>query len=465
MEPIGSAPRPDALRCGVPRPPAHTTIVSVDGRPTQLRVRHLALEVVDGPGVGTRAELRDTPLTIGSDPSNQLVLKDPKVSRFHGRIDADDHGLLYTDRGSANGTAIAGLRVRGVYLADGARLELGDSALLVRIDGDEDVIELSAEERLGGAIGRSLVMRRLFAAARRAATSAAPVLLLGETGTGKDVLARAIHDASPRAGQPFVVFDCGAVAPSLIESALFGHVRGAFTGADADRPGVFEWARGGTLLLDELGELAPALQPKLLRALETMTVTRVGATTPINVDVRVIAATHRDLPAEIDGERFRADLYYRLAVIVLEVPPLRDRVDDVPLLAAHFARELLARGAAAGRDLSWLPAHIELAFGALRHHRWPGNVRELRNVVERAAALADPGELTGDRLAQLVELRTTLGRTMAARPPLDQAREQFDREYLRDVLDAHQGSIPHAAAAAAVHVKSLERLLRRYKLR
>jgi DNA-binding NtrC family response regulator len=448
----------------VARTGAHTTIVAVDGQPTRMSVRRLALEVVDGSDAGLRAELGDRPLTIGSDPSNQLALHDPKVSRFHARIDVDDVGLRYVDRGSANGSTIAGLRVRDVYLADGARLELGDTVVAVRIGSDEAEVELSPDERFGGAIGRSLAMRRLFAAARKAAASAAPVLLLGETGTGKDVLARAIHDASPRAGRPFVIFDCGAVAPTLIESALFGHVRGAFTGADADRPGVFEWAHGGTLLLDELGELAPALQPKLLRALETGTVTRVGAIAPIAVDVRVIAATHRDLAAEIEAERFRADLYYRLAVIVLEVPALRDRLDDVPLLAGHFARALLAEGGA-GRDLSWLPAHLELAFGALRHHRWPGNVRELRNVVERAAALADPGALTGDRLAQLVELRTTLGRTMAARPPLEQAREQFDREYLRDVLDAHQGSVPHAAAAAGVHVKSLERLLRRYKLR
>jgi DNA-binding NtrC family response regulator len=179
----------------------------------------------------------------------------------------------------------------------------------------------------------------------------------------------------------------------------------------------------------------------------------------VAVDVRIVAATNRDLPAEIEGERFRADLYYRLAVIVLEVPPLRDRLDDVPLLAAHFARDLL------GDAPGWTVPQLELAFGALRHHRWPGNVRELRNVVERAAALADPGALSGDHLARLVELRTTIGRTMHARPPLEQAREQFDREYLRDALDAAQGSIPHAAAAAGIHPKSFERLIRRYKLR
>ncbi|MCA9678577.1 MAG: sigma 54-dependent Fis family transcriptional regulator, partial [Myxococcales bacterium] len=411
--------------------PAHTTIVAVDGLPVSMRVRHLTLEVVDGPDAGARADKTAEPLTIGSDPSNQLVLADPKVSRFHYRIVADDHGLRLVDRGSANGTFVAGLRAREVYLADGARLDLGDTTLIARLGTGEDEIELSAQERFGGAVGRSVAMRRLFAAARRAAASSASVLLLGETGTGKDVLARAIHDASPRAARPYVVFDCGAVAPSLIESALFGHVRGAYTGADTDRPGVFEWAHGGTLFLDEIGELAPSLQPKLLRALESGAVTRVGATTPTPIDVRVIAATHRDLPAEIEEEAFRADLYYRLAVIVLEVPPLRDRLDDVPLLAAHFARDLLGKEGPAGRDLAWLGPHLDEAFGSLRHHRWPGNVRELRNVVERAAALTDPRELTGDHLARLVELRTSLGRTLTARLPLDQAREQHDREYLR----------------------------------
>jgi DNA-binding NtrC family response regulator len=440
---------------------AETTIVTVDGRPVSLRVDRLTIAVVEGPDAGASAELAGPALAIGTDPSNQLVLTDPTVSRFHLRITADDSGLLVTDRDSANGTFVAGLRVKQAYLTDGARLELGDSVLVATIgDGDRE-IELSAEERFGGAVGRSVAMRRLFALARRAAQTQATVLLLGETGTGKDVLARAIHDASSRAAAPYVVFDCGAVAPGLIESALFGHVRGAFTGADADRPGVFEWAHGGTLFLDEIGELAPALQPKLLRALETGQVTRVGTTTPVTVDVRVIAATHRDLAVEVAAERFRADLYYRLAVIVLEVPALRDRADDIPLLAGHFLTDLLGES---GADPAGLRGHLDDAFAALRHHRWPGNVRELRNVVERAAALADPAALRGDALARLVEVRTAIGRTWHQRLPLEQAREQFDREYLRDLLAAAQGSIPHAAHAAGVHPKSLERLLRRYRI-
>jgi transcriptional regulator with GAF, ATPase, and Fis domain len=258
------------------------------------------------------------------------------------------------------------------------------------------------------------------------------------------------------------VFDCGAAAPSLIESALFGHVRGAFTGADVDRAGVFEWASGGTLFLDEIGELRPDLQPKLLRALETGTVTRVGATATVPVDVRVIAATNRDLRADVEAGLFRADLYYRLAVIVLEVPPLRERREDVPLLAGSFARELLGLSDA---DLARLRPHLDEAFAALRHHRWPGNVRELRNVIERAAAMTDETALRGDALARLIELQSSIGRTWHARLELEQARAEFDRKYLRDVMAAAQGSVPHAAQLAGVHPKSLERLLRRYRLR
>src|SRR5688500_6052829 len=211
-----------------PQGTSQTTIVSAEGRPVSMRVRHLTIEVVEGPDAGRRVEKSAEPLGIGSDPSNALALTDPTVSRFHCRITTDDQGHLVTDRGSANGTIVNGLRARGVYLTDGARLELGDTVAVARLAADEDEIELSPEERFGDAVGRSVEMRRLFAAARRAAASSAPVLLLGETGTGKDVLARAIHDHSPRAGRPYVVFDCGAVAPTLIESALFGHVRGAF---------------------------------------------------------------------------------------------------------------------------------------------------------------------------------------------------------------------------------------------
>jgi transcriptional regulator with GAF, ATPase, and Fis domain len=419
----------------------------------------VSLEVIDGPDKGLGAELRGRQLRIGADPSNVLKLTDPSVSRFHCKLVADDHGYRIVDRGSANGTVVNGMRVRDVYLDGATMLELGHSKISVSFGEQESDIELSTDEHFGAAVGRSVGMRELFATAKRAAGADATVLLLGETGTGKDVIARAIHDHSPRAARAYRVFDCGAVSANLIESELFGHVKGAFTGADNDRVGAFEVASGGTLFIDEIGELDLSLQPKLLRVLETGSVTRVGATRPISVDVRIIAATNRDLRQEVDADRFRSDLFYRLAVIPLEIPPLRERQEDIPLLAAHFLRHILAIDNA---DAARLRAHMDQAFAALTRYRWPGNVRELRNVVERAATFADTTKLSEDFFTRLVEVRESVGRSLRTRPPLKDAREQFDREYLRDVLEAAHGDVQRAAEVAEVHPKSFSRLLRRY---
>jgi DNA-binding NtrC family response regulator len=436
-----------------------TTILSADGRVVAMLVRDFALQVVAGPDQGASATMRGRELTVGADPSNILVLTDPHVSRFHCRITADDGGYRLVDSGSANGTMVNGVRVRDAYLPEPARIEIGETTIAVETGENEHEIELSPEEHFGAAIGRSLPMRELFAVGRRAAQSSATVLILGDTGTGKDLIARAIHDHSARHGRPFLVFDCGAVAPTLIESALFGHQRGAFTGADSDRAGFFERAHGGTLFLDEIGELELSLQPKLLRALESGAVSRIGSTEPIKVDVRIIAATNRDLRREVDENRFRSDLFYRLAVILLEVPPLRDRRDDIPLLAAHFLHGVIARDSG---DAERLRAHMDSVFGPLARYPWPGNVRELRNVIERAVALADPGELGKDIFSRMVELKSSITRSMSHLPPLKEAREQFDREYLRDVLAAAQGDPNQAAELAQVHPKSFARLLRRY---
>ena len=436
-----------------------TTILSSDGKVVAMRVRDLSVQVSAGPDQGASAVMAGRELAIGADPSNHLVLSDPHVSRFHCRILADDRGYRLVDAGSANGTFVAGVRVRDVYLPEPARIEVGETTLSVSTGETEHEIELSPEEHFGQSIGRSLPMRELFALARRAAHSSATVLVSGETGTGKDLLARAIHDHSARAARPFLVFDCGAVAPTLIESALFGHLRGSFTGAESDRAGVFERAHGGTLFLDEIGELELSLQPKLLRALESGMVMRIGSTEPVRVDVRIIAATNRDLRGEVDANRFRSDLFYRLAVILLEVPPLRERREDIPLLAAHFLQGVIARDSG---DAERLRAHMDSVFGGLARYAWPGNVRELRNVIERAVALADPGELGKDVFSRMVELKSSIARSMNHLPPLKEAREQFDREYLRDILAAAQGDPNRAADLAQVHPKSFARLLRRY---
>ena len=437
-----------------------TSVIRDANRPVALRVRELTLEVVEGPASGARASMTRRELSVGTHPSNDLVLDDSAVSRFHFRIVADEKGHRIVDSTSTNGTSVNGVRVEQAFLGDRARIQAGSSTIVAHLgDGSSD-IELSADDTFGPAVGRSVAMREVFALARRAAGSSAAILLLGETGTGKDVLARAIHGHSARAGSPFVVFDCAATPPSLIESALFGHVKGAFTGADETRPGVFERAAGGTLFLDEIGELPVDLQPKLLRALDGGSITPVGGSREVRVNVRVIAATNRDLRAMVAQDRFRPDLYYRLAVVPIEVPPLRERAGDVPLLAAHFAREFLAGERRA--DDSWPAADLERVFAGLEAQEWPGNVRELRNAVERLLALADPDELRPGSEATLAALGSRVAIGKASRLPIHAAREQFDREYIRDVLAAAEGDIERAATAAELHPKSFERLMRRH---
>jgi transcriptional regulator with GAF, ATPase, and Fis domain len=257
------------------------------------------------------------------------------------------------------------------------------------------------------------------------------------------------------------VVNCGAISPELIESELFGHEKGAFTGATAQRRGAFEVAHGGTLFLDEIGELPLALQPKLLRALEAGVVMPLGAGSELPVDVRIVAATHRDLRDMVERGQFRADLYYRLAVLPLELPPLRERREDLPLLAGHFLRELLPPGIG---DPGWTPAHLAEAFAGLAGHDWPGNLRELRNLIERAVAMTDPAALAAGTLPQLLSLRSSIAEAMASPPPLEDARAGFDRQYLRQLLVRSGGDLSRAAAIAGIHVKSLERLLRRHGL-
>lgn len=438
---------------------AATTVVCVAGRPADLRVRQIHLHVQSGPDAPAEFAHNARELSIGSHPSNHLVLGDSSVSRFHLRIVATETGFRVLDKKSTNGTFVNGVRVHDGYLLDGAQLRVGNSLIGVRFGETETRVDLAETDNFGAALGGSVGMREIFAIAERAAATTATVLLLGETGTGKDVLAHEIHEHSSRATHPFVVFDCAAAPPNLIESELFGHVRGAFTGAERNHAGVFQRATSGTLFLDEIGELPLSLQAKLLRALDSRVITPVGGSQPIAVDVRVIAATNRDLRDMVARELFRSDLYYRLAVIPIEIPPLRDRSEDIPSLAAHFLEHIVARD---GHKGNWLRQHLERAFAGLAHYRWPGNVRELQNVIERAVAFADPAELAKDPFLQLVELRSRMARAIKSPGPLATAREQFDRQYLRDALAAAHGTIKTAAVTAGIHPKSFERLLRRY---
>jgi len=439
-----------------------TTLLRVGDRATAIQVRGFSLEVMSGAAAGRTVRGDRRSLLFGTHDSADVRIADPHVSRLHARLDVEATDYVLRDLGSTNGTRVGGTRVLHACLDDGAIIELGATRIRFRLLDEPFEIPLAGEDHFEGLIGRSVAMREMFAVCARVAPTSAPVILQGETGTGKELVARAIHQRSQRSRKPLVVLDCSAISPSLVESELFGHERGAFTGAVAMRPGVFERGDGGTVFLDELGELPLELQPKLLRCLENGEFLRVGGEKPIKVDLRIIAATNRDLPRMVAENRFRADLYYRLAVIRVTVPALRDRRDDIPLLAAHFASAALG-----DRTRPPVPAEtLEALFGELTRHDWPGNVRELRNVVERAAILADPRVIhTGGLELASGELARSIEQAVHRQVTLRAARAAREREYLTDLLRATDGDLDEAARIAQVHRKSLERLLRRHKLR
>lgn len=449
-----------------------TYMLEVEGQ-GQLKLRRSQLVVEKGSNKKAVCELIGERATVGTAEGNDLVLTDTSVSRLHFAVEAHPEGFVLRDLASTNGTIVDGLRVREVYLRDGSRVSIGRSRLRFELLRGETDIELEKEDRFDQLVGRSSAMRRLFAILRRVSDSDASALLLGESGTGKELVARALHRGSARLKGPFVVIDCGALPEALVESELFGHVRGSFTGAIADRQGAFEQANGGTLFLDEIGELPLEMQPKLLRALEAREVRPVGSNELRRVDVRVVAATSRDLRLEVNRNAFRTDLYFRLAVVVVELPPLRERLEDIPLLVKHFLDQAAARRGAA---VSPLPMELMARF---RRRQWPGNVRELRNEVERFLALgADPEELESEDDAVVVALPPSLSAAAQTVPapatvdlhlPYKLAKrmwlEPFEREYLRLLIVRTEGNLTAAAREAGIDRNYLAGLLRRYSLR
>jgi transcriptional regulator with GAF, ATPase, and Fis domain len=431
------------------------------------------LVVSDGPDAGTSIGLDGSeggPLLVGKSPVCSLRLADPRISRRHLSLEIVKNMLHVVDVGSTNGTVVGELRIVDALLQGGERICIGDTTLAVSRIAAPGPIALPALLQLGKLVGMSREMRRLYPLISKLAASDVPVLIEGETGTGKEVLAESIHAIGPRAAGPFIVFDCTAVAPNLVESELFGHERGSFTGATGTRKGVFEQADGGTLLIDEIGDLDVALQPKLLRALERGEVRRVGGGDTIKVDVRVLSATRRDLDEEVQAGRFRDDLFHRLVVTRLELPPLRMRRGDVAVLARHFAREL-------GGPEVRLPEQVLTRWDLAK---WPGNVRELRNAVARQLALGDldyevgdPGEVAVDD----TEIAPAVGPTdtkafvegiLGEGLPLVAARQrllaEFDRAYLGRVLTEHKGNVTRAAAAAGIARRNFQLLRNRYKI-
>jgi transcriptional regulator with GAF, ATPase, and Fis domain len=436
--------------------------------PRILELSRCALTVLSGPERGHERMIDRDLFRIGKAPENDFVLSDGTVSRAHCEIVREPKGYLLRDLGSTNGTLLDGAEIKEAWLKPGAVITVGKVEIKVRPFAERIELLPSEKGELGEAVGKSLAMRAIFGLLERLAPTDATVLIGGETGTGKDVLARSIHAASPRKGKPFVVVDCGAVVGTLIESELFGHEKGSFTGASASRQGAFEMANGGTLFLDEIGELPLDLQPKLLRALEQRAFRRVGGNKELRVDIRVIAASKRNLKMEVARGKFREDLYFRLAVVPIEMPPLRERREDVPVLSTRLLADLAKHEGQPPLTLS------KEALDSLSAHDWPGNVRELRNVLERASYLARaqglptiPGGAlpmasapSASKSDPLVPQSFDVGKSY--RDTRAEWEASFEKSYVSWLLDRHHGNISAASRAADMDRKYLHKLAKKH---
>jgi len=441
-----------------------TEVVGSSQRVREI-VKRCRLTVVDGPDAGRVWTAGGPRVIVGTHESADLQLSDRSVSRFHCEIFMRDGRTKVRDLNSSNGTRVDTVRVDTAELVAGCVLILGRTRLSFDYGASDIEVPASERDRFGLLIGRSTAMRTAFAILERAAETDATVLLEGETGTGKEAAAESIHLESSRRDGPFVVVDCSAVPPDLLESELFGHMRGAFTGAIRDRRGAFEAGHGGTVFLDEIGELSPELQPRLLRVLERRHVKRVGADSYVDVDVRIIAATNRNLRAEVNARRFRSDLYYRLAVIEVRLPPLRERLHDVEPLVRHLVDRV---GASARPEAAELIGEQFLAH--LSRHDWPGNVRELRNYLERCLALRAQMPLAADApVASGIDGGSHGELVVDSTRPLKDERERWtrtlERRYVVELLERHGDNVSAAARAAEVDRVYFHRLLRRHGLR
>jgi transcriptional regulator with AAA-type ATPase domain len=433
-----------------------TWVTSYQGLPRTVNVRRCRLEVVAGVDAGKVIELAQPAIMLGRAGAD-LNLNDPKVSGLHCELRLQADGYRLRDLGSTNGTHVKGVRVVDAFIPPGATIAIGKSAIVFDPLDDAVAVPLWHEARLHGLIGGSAPMRHMFELINRFAASDATVLIQGETGSGKEGVADAIHQCSPRRDGPFVVLDCSAIPEQLFEDQIFGHEMGAFTGAGKATTGVFEAAHGGTLFLDEIGELPLDVQSKLLRAVETRRVRRLGSTKVVAADVRIIAATNRDLATEVNRGTFRSDLYYRLAVARLAVPALRERREDIPLLIEHFLRQL---SVSHGGD----PRLPDDFSGRAGRHAWPGNVRELRNAVERAVLLPNHPhggfEAPPKREQELGAIDIDVPFKLAKQKLVD----EFDRRYLEALLEAHDNNISAAARAAGIERMSIYKMIRRLGL-
>ncbi|HAK59799.1 MAG TPA: Fis family transcriptional regulator [Nitrospiraceae bacterium] len=424
-----------------------------EGGQRPLVLKKVRLVVTKGNDEGKEVTLQQPAVALGTLGENDFLLTDPTVSRRHAVVEEKADGYLLRDLGSTNGTFLDGVRIREGYLSPGSIIRLGKTEIAFsRVEERIEALK-SASDHFGDLKGESPCMREVFGILERVAPTDVTVLLLGETGTGKELTARAVHKNSRRSARPFVVFDCGAVSPTLIESELFGHEKGAFTDAVKARQGAFEQAKGGTIFLDEIGELSLDLQPKLLRALDQREVRPVGSEKVVAVDVRVVAATNKDLEKEVKAGRFREDLYYRLSVVSIFLPPLRRRKDDIEMIAASLSKGLSAD---VGKKFSGLAPE---AAEALKAYPWPGNVRELKNVLGRAAAMCDGSRIEARDLFLVQKKSNTLdglsGKTL----------EEIEKAAIHATLKSAGGNRTAAAKALGIAYSTLYEKMKKYGMK
>ena len=481
----GSAPKkfPDFV-------PPTKVAYSAGGAP-KLHLRSCLLVALDESGTPRENVFQSGEIRIGAMDDNDLVVRDETVSRYHCVIRQESTGYIIEDLTSTNGTFVNKVRIREAFLKSGCTVNLGQFELKFSAGEEEVEIVPSRKDRCGDLIGRHPKLREIYTIVEKIAPTSTTVVIQGETGTGKEVVAQSIHNLSNRAAGPMMIFDCGAVPANLIESELFGHEKGSFTGAIMTRQGLFEMSDGGTLFLDELGELPLDLQPKLLRALEQREVRRVGGNKSIRVDVRILAATNRDLEEEVKAGRFRQDLFYRLSVVRLKLPALRDRVEDVPLLVNHFLERPFNMGPDGQPRVTGLSQD---AANILRAYSWPGNVRELVNCVERSVSFAEGNVIESRDLPDHIREASGAGRipmappgdreraagvaepeatALPARPaqevfesPFKDAKEKwvatFERDYIVNLLKKNNGNISHAARESDIDRKYFRKLMKKY---
>jgi DNA-binding NtrC family response regulator len=450
---------------------SQTQLLQMEETKDVVSLRKCQLRVLSGPDEKKKFDLNQKTTQLGKKEDNDIVLLDNTVSRHHISIEMTSDSYLLKDLGSTNGTYINGLKVKEAYLTPGDVIKIGNSEIEFTAFDEKVRVEPSPHTTFGELVGKSRKMRQIFGLLEKISPSLATVIIEGETGTGKELVAKAIHGASNRADKPFVVFDCSAVAPTLIESELFGHEKGAFTGAIKQRKGAFEAAFGGTVFLDVIGELTLDMQPKLLRALEQREIKRVGGNERIPLDVRVVCATNRDLRSEVDEGNFREDLYYRLSVVKVHLPPLRERPEDIPLIIKKFLEN--------GRFNRLQSGELKVrrveddALKMLQRYQWPGNVRELANVIERVVSMADKETISAPNLSfvfQEIEqnVEPTERMTVDTSLPFKEAKQKvvevFEKDYLEELLRRNNYNVSRASREAKIDRKHLRNLLKKYEI-